>query len=395
MLAPIAAPIAPVARSGWRLPTAGGAIDGELVVAERWHPAFDGPLEAGYAFRAVLLTGQRGAVDSSNPRVRVLRRQRPAPPTSHGIAEPTTPYGALALVDAALATDTEWPRFRQVAAAALHAYVYAFEAVVPAERQDLELDRTGLLERLAPGYLAGHPDTWPAVAASLEWFQARYQALYRDRHRAHVTATATARRQLLTGQEYAAALTLLDTVPELGPPAGEDALAAWATTLVVVQPCGADGAAPDFAASRPVCDHCGYRMDSVGFGPLVQQTLDGVRTALDVQLRRLSSATVKRILREAHRPSIDRFLRALRASDAAVFVRVLDADTVHFLRDLLGAYQAEAPATGVLAALRDRYGVMEEADIPAAVAEFRRLLKNAAASIQRQGTATPVRFRLE
>jgi len=367
------------------------------VVAERWQPSFDDPLDGAYAFRAVLLTKATGAVSSVNPRVRVLRPRRAAQaaPQGHSIAEPTTPYGTLALVDAALAADREWPRFRQVAPAYLQAYTYVSGAVVPPPRQDLELDRTGLLERLAPGYLAGHPDTWPAVSATFEWFQTRYQALYREQHRAYAAGTAEARQRLLGGREYAGALQLLDSVAELGPSAGPAALTAWDAALAEVQPCTADDRAVDFAANDPLCAACCFRMDFADYEALVQQALTGLHAALDVQLRRVSSATVRRILREAHRPSTDRFLRVLRASDAVALVRVLDADTVGLLRELLGAYQAEAPATGVLATLRDRYGVMEESDIPAAVAEFRRLLKAAAASVPRQGTPAPVRFRLE
>ena len=375
--------------------TAGGAIEGELVVAERWQRSFDDVLDAAHAFRAVMLTKQRGAVDSVNPRVRVLRPQRSTPAVGHSVGEPSTPYGTLALVDAALAADSAWPRFRQVAQEYLRVYRYTADAVVPASRQDLELDRTGLLERLAAGYLAGHPDTWPAVSATFEWFQARYHVLYRERHRLHVAATATAREHLLAASDYANALRLLDGVPELGPPAGEQALAAWQQALDDVQRCPADAGAAGFAADLPRCDACGFRMDFAGHDALVEATRTAVQGALEVQLRRLSSAAILRIVREAHIPALDRFLRILRASDTSAFVRVLDADTVGFLRELLGAAQADIPATGVLAVLRDRYGVMEESDIPAAVAEFRRLLKAAATTVRDKGQPGPVRFRLE
>ncbi len=382
------------ARSPIIVQTGMGPVAGELVVAAHWGADLDAALPPAAAFRAVVLTERRPAAEPSSPHVFLLQTARPSRPAGQAVAEPAAQYGGAAFAAAELAAMPTLPAFVRLAREYLAVHQFIVQAVVPVDQPELLLDQTSLLPQLAPAHLLAHPELWPSVRSSFEWFHDQYVALYRVRHRAQVAAHTEAHQRLAAAPEGVEALQRLDAIGALGPPVGAAAVAQWQAVLNASTPCRAAGRAEGFAAGAR-CAACGFRMDAPSPDRAATAALRTLTAALATQVQRLSSATVRRILEDGHRPALERFLQVLRASDADALVRVLDDRVAGFLHELLTPGEADPPVARVFPTLRERYGVIEESDIPSVVKEFRRLLRAAAGELRRQHPGGPVRFRLE
>ena len=100
-------------------------------------------------------------------------------------------------------------------------------AAVPEEEADLALDRSLLLEQLTFAALATEPNRLAPATAALARFRQRYVSLYRERHTSYWAEMARLHARLVVEQPHADALRRINTLAELGPPAGVGALAAF------------------------------------------------------------------------------------------------------------------------------------------------------------------------
>ena len=198
-----AATAAHTARSPLTVHTRMGALNGELVVAAHWGAELDAALPPDATFRAVVLTERRPVAAPTNPRVFLVQTARPLRPVGQAVAEPAALYGHAAFAAAELAVMPTLPAFVRLARDYLAVHRFVVQAVVPADQPELLLDQTSLLPQLAPSHLLAHPELWPSVRSSFDWFHAQYLSLYRVRHRAHAAAQAEAHQRLAAATQRA------------------------------------------------------------------------------------------------------------------------------------------------------------------------------------------------
>lgn len=384
-----------IARARWTLSLPSGEAPGELALATRWSRELDAELPGDLRFRAVLLTSQRGRVQPDNPHVFIVSSAPLRQAAARVVAEPSARHGVAAEVRLAVQSAPGLATLRRRAPDLLRLHAYLSAAVLPPQQEVLLLDRLSLLAQLSPVALLQHPQQWDALVANADWWRDRFEREYRRGHDAHRTQAAAAFARLQAAAERVQALARLDGMAGLGAPLGVPAMLAWRNALTDLEPCAADSEDEAWLAAAPWCPACGYQLTDPGPEPAMAAVLTDVERALSRQLRRLSTQAIRHIVQDAQRPALDRFLQVLQASDADALVRVLDDEVSGYLQALLADAQAALPLSGVLSELTARYGVIEASEIPAVVADFERLLRNAAAHAATSGPEGRVRFRLE
>ena len=376
----------------------------EVIVAASWRPEFNGPLPGqGEELRLVLLTHPEAVplAPHTNPRVLCITLTHDAPSVPAGPSTPASvreaapPSGLVAQAQDDLLHIETFRHFLSISGAYLEAYCYTTEADIPPDHTDLAVDRSSLLAQLEPGYLIEHLDIWPSLSASFGWFRARYRALYNDHHKWYHQEVARSRALLVESEEQVEGLRRLNSITHLGVPLGTQAIQAWESALDTMAQCSQREEEEDFASTSPRCATCGASFSTPSPQVHARVAIAAIERALHLQLRRLSSETVHRVLASMHRPRLERFLGVLQASDVVSLVQVLDDDLTGFVRSLLSEAIETAAATKVLDPLREKFSVLEEEQIPAAVQEFERLLRHAADEARMRHPGSPVRLRLE
>lgn len=275
---------------------------------------------------------------------------------------------------------------------------------------ELALDRESLLAQLSNPAVAGDTTRWEAAKAFFDWFQDRYHQAYQDHHRRHHLRL---REMQETGEEIEhrlSALAHLNQLTELGRAVGAGIFATWDRLSARMRPCSLEALPKD----EPICPQCHLQLATNPPREELVALRERVSRALLTQQRRLSQEVVSRVLAQPHEPQLDRLLRAARAADLADLVSLIDEEMVAFLRQFLSpepAYAApattgrplrdpppapEATLSGaqLLAALRQRFPTIEEAQVEAVGQEVARLLREALAQA-RPGRGEKARLRLE
>ena len=390
------------ATSSWALALEDTGYIGQVVVSEEWYPEFEAALEAGHDFRLVILTppGSEPPHPLANPQVVCFSLPPSAPtpsrePPALQVREAPAPYGTISNISEALRGSPRIHRFLSICGEYLEAYRYVSAASLPEHHRELAFDRATLLAQLEPGYHIDHPEVWPSVAASFQWFRARYRTLYREHHRWFRQEVTQSRDLLLEAQATVEAARQLDTIPPLSSPRAASAVESWEDTLASLVPCPQSEDMEDFALASPHCPSCHLSFTEPSPRSRTMDTLNQSEAALQLLLRRLSSEAVHKVLARSHKPRVDQFLEVLQASDIRSLVQVLDAELLSFLRSLLAeALDASYPAK-VFAPLRDKFEVLSEEEIPQAVQEFEHLLRHAVEEAKQQHPNRAVQLRLD
>jgi len=129
----------------------------------------------------------------------------------------------------------------------------------------------------------------------------------------------------------------------------------------------------------PTCDQCplSLRLTDVSPEDEVQTLLRDLNTTLDDKRRQLASEAISRVLARGDRDDMATFLNAVRAADIAALVDVMSPDLAGFIERLLADEAILTADADVLTQLAHRFPSLEEGEIDAVVAEFRRLLQEA------------------
>jgi len=208
-------------------------------------------------------------------------------------------------------------------------------AAVPAEEADLALDRSLLLEQLTFAALATEPNRMAPATAALARFRQRYVSLYRQHHTAYWAEMARLHAHLLMEQSHADSLRRINTLAELGPPAGVGALAAFDALLVETTGCPLIAGVEDVAAAEGACPECGLMLDQSPPAQRIEQVLERINRACQKQMARLSSSAIQHVLRRSNDPRIDPLLKMVQLSQISSFSAILDGDLVGYLRRFL------------------------------------------------------------
>lgn len=269
---------------------------------------------------------------------------------------------------------------------------YLAGAVLPAEPSELAADRTMTLEQLSFATLLSDPGRLESMRSTFQKvFYVRYRGAYLEHHRRYCEAAASLSSLLAEAEPAAAALTRLNTLRELGPAVGNNALAEYRRLRATLRACPGAGELEDHLAERPICPACGLTLADSPPRDYTQEVVRRLQRALSRQQARLASEAVHQILARRGGERIEQFLQVVQASDLTGLANVLDDDLLAFLRELLAPKAAPAD---VLEALSRAFPSVGERDVQAAVEELRRLLQAALEDQRRSAPRRAPRVRL-
>ncbi|MDO8612173.1 MAG: hypothetical protein Q7R32_05040 [Dehalococcoidia bacterium] len=255
-------------------------------------------------------------------------------------------------------------------------------AAVPEEEADLTLDRSLLREQLTFAALATEPNRLAPATAALARFRQRYVSLYRERHTSYWAEMARLHTRLVVEQPHAEALRRINTLAELGPPAGVGALAAFAALLEETSGCPLTAGVEDVAAAEGACPACSLPLDQSPPARRVDEILDRIERACDRQMARLSSSAIQHVLRHSSDPRVDQFLKMVQASQLSSLRAVLDDALVGYLRRFLVESRIHDALEPILSRVQD--GVPPNVDeAQSAMRDVSRVLQRAFQSAQR------------
>ena len=255
-------------------------------------------------------------------------------------------------------------------------------AAVPPEEADLALDRSLLEEQLTFAALATEPDRLAPATAALARFRQRYASLYRERHTSYWAEMARLHARLVAEQPHADALRRINTLAELGPPAGVGGLAAFDALLEETSPCLLIIGVEDVAAAEGTCPECSLPLDQSPPARRADEILDRIERACDRQMARLSSSAIQHVLRHSGDPRVDQFLKMVQASQLSSLRAILDDDLVGYLRRFLVESRIQDALEPILSRVQD--GVPPDVDeAHSAMRDLTRVLQRALQPTQR------------
>ena len=251
---------------------------------------------------------------------------------------------------------------------------YLEDAIVPAAFAELSTDCSAVLDAASFESLWSDPTRAGWMLNTIEIWKREYKRAYLSQHGRYREATASIAEQVDQESTKAAALERLNGLDRLGPPMAVAALSQF-RELERLSPCVIDASElAEALAASPRCTACGYDLGQAAPTAEARRVIQAVERGLTSQQSRLARRLVSRII---DRPGLDgderldRFVKAVQASDLTSLALVLDDALVDFIRDLLEAPTAE----GVLAQLSRSYPEVTAVNLDATVAEFRRLLE--------------------
>jgi hypothetical protein len=239
---------------------------------------------------------------------------------------------------------------------------FLVEAVVPESEPELAMDRTLALEELSFATLVAEPHRWAAVRAAFERFRRRYQSAYLRHHHRYWEACLTLHAQLMDLTSHVQALRRLNTLRELGPPLGEEALADYQQLPQRIGACLLSASLEREPGEAARCSTCGISLNDEPPWEDVQRMKRRLERAVNQQLQRLSSKAVSQILVASGEARVEQFLQLVQASQARSLADVLDDDLLGFLRRLLVEARVKSLLAPVFAKLQEAIpDVSEEA----------------------------------
>jgi len=254
---------------------------------------------------------------------------------------------------------------------------YLMDAVVSESEPELAIDRTLALEELSFATLVAEPHRWAAMRATFERFRQRYQSAYLKHHHRYCETLLTVHAQLLDLVSHAQALRRLNTLRELGPPLGEEALAEYEDIPRRVSPCTLCTSLERELEELPRCPVCGISMNDEPPWEDVQRMRRHLERALNRQLQRLSSKAVSQILAASGEARAEQFIQLVQASQARSLADVLDDDLLGFLRRLLAEARVKSLLAPVFAKLQEPIPDLSEEAVEGIAEEVARVIHDA------------------
>ena len=201
---------------------------------------------------------------------------------------------------------------------------------------ELAVDRAALMEQVAVPVVLSSPQIWPAVRAHLTEFQTRYGRAYAAHHALYQQEGSRLRDSIESLRTNLGALELLNSVTELGNPAGEGLASQIEQLAAQIKCCDRDSQLIEFhAAAR--CAGCQMALGEIPPSTELAALSREVERALGEQNRRLSRCLVDKIIHGGEDKRMDSFLRAVQASDLSALSNTLDHELAAFIRRLLAS----------------------------------------------------------
>ena len=175
---------------------------------------------------------------------------------------------------------------------------------------------------------------WSALVHDISRFKSRYTTAYRLNHEDVHIQLPSYRRELESAQRKLAALELLNTLPELGDPAGAG-LAKPLADLDQGPPSCSVPAGELQLESVPWCSSCWLSLERSLPGAQLARHLTTIDIHLGRKNGRLSQLMVDRLLQGQEDVRMDDFLRIVQASDLSALSNTLTPELLTFVRQML------------------------------------------------------------
>lgn len=253
--------------------------------------------------------------------------------------------------------------------------VYGYLDAVHLRPSDRELlaDTTAIQGQLDVASLSASPSLWPGIRAQFEHFRDRYRIEYQKHHRDTSAERQRLGEKLADAPRRLEALALLNGIAELGSPVGDGLPNRLQTLQDRVRPCPVPLQNLTLE-DKPVCT-CGLTLADELPTTDVDGFLSDLNLALQTQQRRLASEAIRRVLANSGESRVTAFVQAVQTANMAALVDVMDDELATFIRVLLAEQEVGTSDADALRRFAEAYPTLEEADLPKAVRDFERLLK--------------------
>jgi hypothetical protein len=266
-------------------------------------------------------------------------------------------------------------RDAETALSLLHSRQYIEDANVPLSFLDLATDRRAVLDVTSFASLWQDPARIEWLQNTIALWKRDFAAVYTTHHGRYRDAIATIAERIDAVSARGGAVERLNTLSRLGPPLAVAALAQL-HDLERLYPCSVEPQElTEALANAPACPACAFELTQAPPIADTRRVLQAVERGLTAQQTRLARRLISRIIGRAGADGderLERFVQAVQAADLNGLALVLDDSLIEFIRELL---EAPASAEGVLTQLARDYPEVTDANIEAAVSEFRRLLE--------------------
>ena len=209
------------------------------------------------------------------------------------------------------------------------------EAVVPDSKPELALDRTLAQEQLSFALLVAEGHRWSGMRATCDRFRCAYRKAYQEHHRQYRREALRLHGQLMDFAPKTYALRRLNTLTELGPTMGEEAIARYEDLPGRIGACSLALRQELELSQEARCPACGIALGEEPPWQEAEEVQHLLEKALNQQLHRLSSKAVRRVLVQSGEARVQEFLQVIQASQTQSLAHVLDDELLGFLRRFL------------------------------------------------------------
>ena len=218
----------------------------------------------------------------------------------------------------------------------LKAQEYLEDALVPPNLYPaLSVDRQALREALAPANLVqASGRTWGALEQEFSRFKSNFADAYRIHHEDVHQALPAFRRDLELARRKLGAVELLNSLSELGEPAGAGLSGSLSQLEEAPLNCTVSKAHLDLE-TLAWCSSCRLSLETSLPSAELGRLLPAIDGALGAKNGQLSNLLVERILHGKADGRLDDFLKIVQASDLSALATTLNKELLGFIRQLL------------------------------------------------------------
>ena len=218
----------------------------------------------------------------------------------------------------------------------LKAQEYLESASVPPDLYPaLSVDSQVLREALTPANLVHvRGRTWGALEQEVSRFKTDFAGAYRIHHEDLQQALPAFQRDRELARRKLAAVELLNSLPELGEPAGAGLHDSLSQLEEAPPSCTVSKAQLDLE-TVPWCSFCRLNLETSLPRSALARLLPAIDGALDAKNGQLSNMLVERILHGQADGRLDDFLKIVQASDLSALATTLNQEMLDFIRRLL------------------------------------------------------------
>jgi hypothetical protein len=200
----------------------------------------------------------------------------------------------------------------------------------------LSLDHQALAYETNPAHILENTALWPGIKGRFERLRRTHRDIYARHHGQYRKEAAMLWSRLQHALPLVEALEQFNSIPELGPPVGEELPHQFEQLNTSLKMCPA----PEEGGTleeRPVCPYCGLRLSEGVPYQEVETLLMDVEQGVREQNRRLSLHGIQQILGQGDEHVVDKLIKIVRMADLSPLANALTPQVVAFLRAFLAS----------------------------------------------------------